>query len=288
MRLAIARPKSSSGTRAGRIATLTAALSAGLLAIATSASASTTVTVTEANLGDGNNGTWTTADTRTGGAIGFVNDYGAPAGLGGGALLLTTDDTDAAKAQLLTYTSMPLSEVTQLGYWTYRSTTSTGFSAGLPSFQLLVDVDGTVGDGTGFTTLVYEPYNVYGNGAVQTGVWQQWDVAAGTFWSSKSVNGLTAGFGGAPFYSIDDVLAKNPNAVVLGFGVNVGSYNPDYITAVDGVTVNGTTYNFEPRVFSADDCKSGGWAVNFTSGRFVNQGDCVSYFASNGATHPKE
>ena len=50
---------------------------------------------------------------------------------------------------------------------------------------------------------------------------------------------------------------------------------------VDNVVINGNIYTFEPD--SKDDCKNGGWQ-NFTSapGPFKNQGQCVSYFASDG------
>jgi hypothetical protein len=47
----------------------------------------------------------------------------------------------------------------------------------------------------------------------------------------------------------------------------------------DNVTINSTTYTFENK----DSCKKDGWK-QFTSspGPFKNQGDCVSYFASDG------
>jgi hypothetical protein len=50
---------------------------------------------------------------------------------------------------------------------------------------------------------------------------------------------------------------------------------------IDNTQINNTTYTYEPPV--KDDCKNGGWQ-NFTSapGPFKNQGQCVSYFASDG------
>ncbi len=41
-----------------------------------------------------------------------------------------------------------------------------------------------------------------------------------------------------------------PNAVVVGIGVNVGTFNPSYDIGVDGVVFNDTTYDFEPGVCS--------------------------------------
>lgn len=259
-----------------KIKTAIAAVGFGVpLAFAPVAIAATT-TVNPSSL-DG----WSTADTRPGGTVNFVNDPTSP--YGSGALQLKTDSTNAAKAQFLNgdEAGTALSDVTELSYYTKQNSAS--FSAGLPSFQLAIDTDGTIGDGLGFTTLVYEPYNNFGNAAVQNNTWQQWDVDAGTFWSSRSVGGLTAGAGGPPFYSIQQVLALNPNAVVVAFGVNIGTFNPIYDVETDGVVFNGTVYDFEASPSKKDDCKNDGWKL-FSNPSFKNQGACVSYVASAGKT----
>lgn len=58
----------------------------------------------------------------------------------------------------------------------------------------------------------------------------------------------------------------------------VAGNDPQTVLA-DNVQINGSTYTFE----SKDSCKNGGWQ-QFTSapGPFKTQGDCVSYFATNG------
>jgi len=222
---------------------------------------------------------WSTADTRTNGNVGFVMDANAP--LGNGALSLTTGagGTGQDKAQYLHEANVPLSGVTDLSYYTKQ--VSASFANGAPSYQLLVDTDGTLNDGAGFTTLVYEPYN--NGGTITPNAWQSWDVDAGTFWSSRNVaaenanGGLVAGAGGAPFYSLADVQAKYPHAVAIGFGVNIGSNNPDYNTRTDTVRFNDKVYDFEvmPYVASSkDQCKNGGW-MNFQA-QYKNQGQCVS------------
>ena len=65
---------------------------------------------------------------------------------------------------------------------------------------------------------------------------------------------------------------------MLGLGVNIGTFNPGYTVATDGVQFNDTTYNFElgRRPASKDECKDGGWQ-SFNDPAFKNQGDCVSY-----------
>ena len=87
------------------------------------------------------------------------------------------------------------------------------------------------------------------------------------------------------FVALDKIIEANPAARIEVLGVNQGSGNSGLLAAVDGLTVGGTTYDFEPRVFSKADCKDGGWATNFSADSFVNQGDCVSFYASGGKTH---
>ncbi len=253
----------------GRIAAVAAVACASLVAV-TAAVAATTVVVTQ------NTTTWTQDDTRGAGTVTWTSAWGAPAGLGSSALQLTTTASTADKAGLYTHTmaGTPLSSVTDLSYWTYQAQ---GPPVADASYQLQVDT------GCGFTTLVYEPY---WNGTPVAGTWQQWDVDSGLFWSSKTVtcgtSTLVAGAGGPPLYSLAAVQSMFPNATVVGIGVNVGTYNPSYVVATDGVQFNDTVYNFETgtRPTSKDQCKDGGWAT-FNDPSFKNQGDCVS-FTENG------
>ncbi len=133
--------------------------------------------------------------------------------------------------------------MSQLSYWTYQAPGNTAPTAAA-SYQLQLDING--GAEGGFTTLVYEPY---WNGVVVPATWQQWDVDAGQFWSSRTVTdgtcSLVAGAGGPPLYTLATLKTLCPNAEVLGIGVNIGTFNPSYTVATDGVTFNDTTYDFE-------------------------------------------
>jgi hypothetical protein len=240
------------------------------LLIAVVAFADSTVVVTPANTQG-----WSTADTRPGGAVNFVADATAPAGVG--ALELTTDATNEAKAQYIHSADLALSAVTDLSYETKQVS---GPLVADPSYQVAVDLNGDAAGG--FTNLVYEPY---WNGTVIPGTWQTWDVDAGQFWSSGAFTDGTCsvvnGAGGPPFYTLAALQAACPDAVVLGFGVNVGTYNPGYDVETDLVNFNGTSYDFEPyqAATSADQCKQGGFStITRADGTsFTNQGDCVSY-----------
>jgi hypothetical protein len=249
-----------------------AAVAVAVTAIAATA-APTTVVVTQ------NSASWAPMDTRPGGDQEFTEPYGAPAGLGDGSLELTTDATTTAKADYFTFAhaGTALADVTDLSYWTYQAVGQLPHADA--SYQLQIDADGTIGGG-GFTTLVFEPYWNVAQGPITPVTWQDWDVDAGLFWSSRTVAecGLASGAGGPPLYTLAAVKAACPNAVVIGIGVNIGSNNPGYTVATDGVQFNETTYDFELGRTPAtkDDCKKGGW-MTFNDPAFKNQGDCVSY-----------
>jgi len=247
----------------------------GLVVVA-GAAAATTVVVTPSNTHG-----WSTEDTCPGGAVNFVVDATAPSGQG--ALQLTTDATLTAKAQYMHAASEPLAGVTEASYSTKQNSAS--FPFGDPSYQLPVYL---LGGAAGFSTLVFEPYQNPQEGAVVTGVWQKWDVASGLFWSTRTVvceNGTILGTPGGPaLYTLAAVEQACPNAVVAGFGVNVGSNNPAYDVETDLFDFNGTVYDFEPDIgppTSKDQCKDGGWE-SFNNPSFKNQGDCVSYLATGG------
>jgi hypothetical protein len=200
---------------------------------------------------------WTTADTRPGGTVGFVYDSTAPRGKG--ALELTTDLTTTAKAQYLHDANTPLADVTELSYWTKQIVPPSAPAVADPSYQLAVCLNGapTATTCPGFTTLVYEPYQG-GQGAVLPNVWQSWNIdSTGLFWSTRTVtcsNGVVAGTPGGPAtYTITAIKALCPDAVVVQYGVNIGSNNPGYVVRTDLFDFNGTVYDFEPTNGNAGD-----------------------------------
>jgi hypothetical protein len=228
---------------------------------------------------------WTTADTRPGGNVNYVNDTSSP--YPKGALALTTNSTTTAKAQYMHSTSTPLQDVTELGYYSKQVSGPVFANA---SYQLVVLLNGQP---AGFTTFVFEPYQNTGQGSIVNNEWQNWDADEGQMWSTRSFTdsnnpgcSVMAGGGGAPFYTLSDLKTNCPDAVVISFGVNVGSNNPGYTVFVDGVQFNETVYNFElyKTVVNKDECKKDGYKnVRDENGNeFKNQGSCVSYVASKG------
>ncbi len=256
----------------------------GILAfamIAPSIALAATVTVTPTSTVG-----WSTADTRPGGAVNYVIDATSP--YPGEALQLTTDATTTAKAQYLHATNTAIGSVTDLGYYTKQVA---GPAYADPSYQLLVDLNGSTTGG--FTTFVYEPYQ---NGTVTNGTWQQWDVDAGQFWSSRSFSEgtcvISAGGGGAPFYTLAGLKTMCPDAEVVGFGVNIGTNNPSYDVYTDGVAFNGTIYDFERYISPTDkdQCKKNGYKsyTDDNGNSFKNQGQCKKYVNHHTDHHDKK
>lgn len=227
---------------------------------------------------------WSTADTRPGGAVSFVSDPTAPGGPG--ALQLATNNTTSAKAQYMHAAgNVALSELTDLSYYTKQIAAT--FSQGDPSYQLVTFLNGGT---SGFTTLVFEPYQNPAQGAVVLNAWQKWDVSNGMFWSTRTVTCNGGTIASRPtLYTLAQIQTMCPSSVVAGFGVNIGSNNPGWTTLTDLVAFNGTTYDFELNDVptSKEDCKDGGY-VNFTDANdqlFKNQGQCVSFEENHNDGH---
>ncbi len=231
---------------------------------------------------------WSTNDTTGAGAVTFNNDTTAPGDPHNGALQLTTGLSPSDKAQYYHGASDPLAGLTDASYYTKQNAPA-GIVAD-PAYHLVTFLNGGT---SGFTTLVFEPYQNTGNNgnaALIPGTWQKWDVAQGLFWSTRTVtcsSGTIVGTPGGPAsYTLAQINTICPSALVAAFGVDIGSNNLGYNVEADLVNFNGATYNFEPYtlVSDKDQCKDGGWmtAKDANGNGFKNQGACVSYVASNG------
>jgi hypothetical protein len=233
------------------------------------------------------------AETRANGHFAFIADATSP--LPSGALQLTTDASAGGldKVQYMHPATTPLADVTTLAYSTKQNSAS--FVSGDPSYQLPVCFYGALPaggcttspnvGGKSFGTFVYEPYVDQGNAAVVNGVWQSWNVSAGKFWSSKTEGAVVASQG-TYTYTLAQLKADFPNATVVGYGVNLGSNNPNYNTEVDKLVFNDVTYNFEQDLTypaTKADCKNDGWKT-YTGVKFKNQGQCIDYVRDHSTT----
>ena len=209
---------------------------------------SDTTVVTEANVGVD----WLINDTRYDGYVAIVEGPQTPP-LGTGSLEMGSTATQD-KAQLFNYDHIGtlLADIDSIIYATYRDGSSTNPTAQYPAINIEVDF---VGDGSSYTTLVWEPIYAYGQSNLAVDTWQTWDTMApsqtgfgGGWWSTKNIPGVCE-FN--CFVDWDTIIQNNPNAKIkYGLGVNIGSgWNGIFIGAVDAlaITVNGetTTYDFE-------------------------------------------
>jgi hypothetical protein len=219
---------------------------------------------------------YTRAGTPSTAAV-FRNGPAMPP-LGTGSLELTTvSGTDKVFAFNYDHVGAKLADVNDISYNTFRTA---GSAQQLAALNVVIDSNGPAVAG-GFTTLVFEPVYNTDQGAVNNGVWQNWNAGNNTiWWSSRPING-------APnrdtFVTLASIKQANPDATIEGVGVNQGSGNPGLTTAVDAFTFDKVTYNFEQKPVKAtskDDCKNDGYKNFQTS--YKNQGDCVSSVASNG------
>lgn len=191
--------------------------------------------------------------TRTGTpptALQFVAGPANPP-LGCGSLLLTTL-LNGEKVFLYNFDhhGKKLSGIGVIGYSTYRIAVAQ--PQAVASIHVVIEF-GVVG-GKDTATLVFEPVYTPGAGPVVNNTWQTWVASGeGVWWSTAPINGQCAGAFPQCYRSWDEIVADNPDATVIAVGVNQGSGNPGLISAVDNLTFDGTTYNFEPSPDSDGD-----------------------------------
>ncbi len=183
---------------------------------------------------------WVSSNVASG-ASDYVTDSTAP--LGNGALeVRTTGSSDKAQLFRAAPANTTLNSVNDLSYWAYRSSSSTGSPAQVTSINLGIDFNGA--EAGGFTTLVFEPiYQSATQGQLTDDIWQNWDAGNDSIWWSSNP------IPGAPnrdtFVSLATIKTNNPDAIVSYYGFNQGSGNSGITSRVDGLTFQGTTFDFE-------------------------------------------
>jgi hypothetical protein len=230
---------------------------AGLIAAAIPAYAGTTV-VTPSNM---NGWSFLTTDNNGDPAPGNGNTAQMVTGpstppLGtGSAQLATAPGQGDTSAQITTdgFDGMALSSLTALSYSTYDTVNN-----GQQFPYLKISLNN--GDALFFEPPYQTPST--GNpalpdqGATALNTWQTWDALDGGWWDNNGVfNPGTSEPGSDGVDSIANYLALDPSVTITGISLRVGyaSASDDFNGYVDDVTINGTTYDFEPGSASAPD-----------------------------------
>ena len=181
-----------------------------------------------------------TSDTSTPFAPnGWAKDDSAPTFSADGIVLSTPTATD--HVNYYHGTSTKLSAVSGLSY------SVTNNSAGpTASYQLRIFTTGT----TGFDTLVWEPYQ---NGKAIDASGTFTNLADGYWWSTHPSLTNNVAPQSHP-ETLDTILAAIPDAVVIGYGVNLGSGNAGAVSTVTAVSFicHATTFGATPVSIETD------------------------------------
>jgi hypothetical protein len=231
---------------------------------------------------------WHTQTSGTTQSVTFENGPASPP-LGAGSVELSVgaDGNGAAQIRNSLYAGVKLSNITELSYAAYVDQDGSGGQA--PYVLLNVDYDnnGTIDDFLFFEPVYQDatffPQNPQQSIALDT--WQTWDALDGGWWSAFG----TAGAGpGVDVKSLDDIIAAEPDATIVGSGVRLvagfgaGAWD-NFVGNVDAVSIGvsgaTTTYNFEltaSKKVLMEQCKNGGWQAEGAK----NQGQCISMIVS--------
>ena len=233
---------------------------------------------------------WNSTQNLTDGAVTFVNGPdSAPLGTGSLKLEITepgpTPTVLGGKATFFNYDwiGVPLLTIESVSFSSF-----TTISPVAASFQMEIFRNGT----SNFSTVNVEPY-LNTRVPPTNNLWQQYSAGvglAGKVW----LTGIGTGEGSQNLpITWDRLLQLFPNATVIGgIGFNIGRATTVGVVNADALSIsigdNAVTYNFENEISLADKdaCKAGGWKLS-TAPVFVNQGDCVSHFASDGKSDHK-
>lgn len=130
----------------------------------------------------------------------------------------------------------PMIDVDAMSYKVLRQTKSAGFEATLPAYILLVDTNGSAAGGMKY--FFYEPYNNDQTRAAVEGSFQTWDaLAAGNAKWYMSGTGQTV-------KTWSSFVAEFPEAVVLAYGFNQGTYNAETYSVVQDIEFDCATTSF--------------------------------------------
>lgn len=163
-----------------------------------------------------------------------------PTGADGvGSLKLITTDSQA-KQNYFHAASTALDGISGLGY-------KLDVAASVPaSYQLQITGAARLdhpSNGSTFTSLIWEPvYNGQSNGP-NGGFTSETNLESGTWWSSNSIAGAP---NRSTFVPLSTIIAQNPGAQIVAYGVNVGGGTPGATSYVDDVSFQSSVTDFEP------------------------------------------
>lgn len=210
------------------------------------------------------NGQWFQSSMTAGGTASVVSlssaggNLQANQPLPGGAARLTTDNTNAAKAEVSVADSYgkagDILRSLTIDYDFYRSNAAGQNTAAAPSLKLTFFNPAGLGDS--YITLIYEAYWQGSNPTSDVWTHASIDFDTGLFWQNGGF-GATNSAGGPPLNTLQGWLstlnADFGAADLLSVSMGLGSYNPGVTGYFDNVQISHTygagysaVYDFEP------------------------------------------
>ena len=185
------------------------------------------------------------------GAMTVDDSLGVPTGFGCRSAKLTTGASTASpsadKAQLMTFASagVPLSTITTVSYWAYRSSASTGNPA--IALALNVSVTGSTvpaASPTSCSSRITRAAATRASWSIpgSTGTRRQRPPGDGLWWTSKIANPTPGSQANPQPWAAFQALYSD--AKIHGYGFNLGSVNPNMIVGGDGLVFGTTTTDF--------------------------------------------
>lgn len=152
-------------------------------------------------------------------------------------LYINTPATESYVDGLMDAGMTPLADVDAMSYQVKRLAKSAGYDATLPAYILLVDTVGK-GNSDDMKYFFYEPYNNDNSRATIEDEFQLWDAKDGgnaKWWMSGT---------GQTLRTWSYFVSQFPEAVVVAYGFNQGTYNADTYSAVQDIEFDCATTSF--------------------------------------------
>lgn len=169
---------------------------------------------------------------------------GAPSGIGSLGIRTGSADDKAAFGNQVDFAGLLVKDLTEVGFSVYTTAENNARGNNMPSISFEIDpnVETVVSN---YSSLVYMPPNGTSN------AWTRFDATTTGFWglTGSSFNGTPCSINGArcTFAEMQAYLNDGGDDAVITFSAQITKGRDlAFSGAVDDLTINDTTYNFEP------------------------------------------
>ncbi len=175
--------------------------------------------------------------------MGELDAFNPPLGVGSLGIRTGSGDDKAAFGNQVDFIGMNLLEITVLSYWVMTTVENNQLVPNMPDLQFEIDPNLAGDPDEHFTTLINEHENTLPG-------WTEIDTTQEGEWWITGTSGTITGCDQAGPCTWDELLialndGDDAPPMILTVQFNKGRNNP-FSGAVDALTINDTTYDFEP------------------------------------------